>query len=223
MIDLRWFLSHCERVMMCWLDKEMAKLRNFPLLKNGLVLVLCVSAVSCGLFPEKVPLKARHVMYEWHDHGGPGEVNVRINLTTQIAQVRRGQRMIGWCYVATGKEGKGTPAGRYRIMEKMVEKHSNKYGWVENELGEVTNGDATPAVKLKPGETYFPAPMPYWQRLTSYGIGMHVGIIPEPGKPASHGCIRMPQEFCPLFFEVTQVGTPVQIVYGPQDPVMVWN
>lgn len=131
--------------------------------------------------------------------------------------------MIGWCYVATGKEGKGTPAGRYRIMEKMVEKHSNKYGWVENVLGEVTNGDATPEVKLKPGETYFPAPMLYWQRLTSSGIGMHVGGIPEPGKHASHGCIRMPQEFCPLFFEVTKVGTPVQIIYGPQDPVMVWN
>jgi len=209
--------------MMFGKNKARSKARHVTLVKTWGVAMLCMASVSCGLFPEKVPLKAQHVMYEWHDHGGPGEVNLHINLTTQIAQVRRGHRMIGWCYVATGKEGKGTPAGHYRIMEKMEEKYSNKYGWVENELGQVTNGDATPAVKLKPGETYYPAPMPYWHRLTSYGIGMHVGMIPEPGKPASHGCIRMPEEFCPLLFGVTKVGTPVRIIYGPKDPVMVWQ
>lgn len=178
---------------------------------------------SCGFFPEKIPPRASHVMYEWHDFGGLGEVNVLINLTTQRALVKRGKRLIGWCFVATGKEGRGTPAGLYHVMEKSIVKYSNKYGWIENELGIVTNPDATPAVSLKPGETYYPAPMPYWQRLTSYGIGMHVGMIPEPGKPASHGCIRMPKEFCPLFFEVTKVGTPVRIVYGPNDPVIEWN
>lgn len=162
-------------------------------------------------------------MYEWNDRGGPGEVNVEINLTTQKALVKRGKTLIGWCYVATGREGKGTPAGVYHVQEKLVEKYSNKYGWVEDELGNVTNPDAKPGVALKPGETYYPAPMPYWQRLTSYGIGMHVGVIPEPGRPASHGCIRMPKDFCPLIFEVTKVGTPVKIVYGSSDPVIVWQ
>lgn len=181
------------------------------------------SLSSCASTADKPIPRAEHVMYEWHDMGGPGEVNVVINLTTQKALVKRGSRLIGWCYVATGKEGKGTPAGSYRVMEKLVEKYSNKYGWVEDEMGNVTNGDATPAVKLKPGEKYNPAPMPYWHRLTSYGIGMHVGVIPEPGTPASHGCIRMPKDFCPLFFGVTKVGTPVKIVYGPNDPVIVWN
>ena len=178
---------------------------------------------SCSSTSDRPIPRAEHVMYEWHDDGSPGAVNVHINLTTQKALVRRGNRLIGWCYVATGKEGKGTPAGNYRIQEKLVEKYSNKYGWIEDEFGNVTNGDATPAVKLKPGETYFPAPMVYWQRLTSYGIGMHIGVIPEPGKPASHGCIRMPKDFCPLFFEVTQVGTPVKIVYGANDPMIVWQ
>lgn len=178
---------------------------------------------SCSPMSDRPVPRAEHVMYEWHDDGGPGEVNVQINLTTQKAVVKRGSRVIGWCFVATGKEGRGTPAGSYRVMEKLVEKYSNKYGWVEDEFGNVTNGDATPGVKLKPGEKYFPAPMPYWQRLTSYGIGMHIGVIPEPGKPASHGCIRMPKDFCPLFFEVTKVGTPVRIVYGANDPVVVWQ
>ena len=59
--------------------------------------------------------------------------------------------------------------------------------------------------------------MPYWQRITGYGIGMHVGNIPTPGQPASHGCIRMPKEFAPLLYEVTKVGTPVTIEYGKSD------
>ena len=58
---------------------------------------------------------------------------------------------------------------------------------------------------------YVPAPMPYWMRLTSYGIGMHGGLIPEPGKPASHGCIRMPKRFVPVLFDSVEVGTPVTI------------
>jgi lipoprotein-anchoring transpeptidase ErfK/SrfK len=52
---------------------------------------------------------------------------------------------------------------------------------------------------------------------------MHIGIIPEPGKPASHGCIRMPKDFTPRLYEVTKVGTPVKIVYGAQDEVIAWQ
>ena len=54
--------------------------------------------------------------------------------------------------------------------------------------------------------------MPYWMRLTSYGIGMHVGAIPNPGSPASHGCIRMPEATARLVFASSRIGTPVKIV-----------
>jgi L,D-transpeptidase catalytic domain len=198
-----------------------------PTMKQALCTLLSVAALwispSCTPMSDQPPPRAEHVMYEWHDHGGPGQVKMQINLTTQKAIVKRGDRMIGWCYVATGKEGKGTPAGNYYVMDKIVDKYSNKYGWVEDEMGNVTNGDAHPGVRLKPGETYKPAPMPYWQRLTSYGIGMHIGIIPEPGKPASHGCIRMPKDFAPLLYEVTKVGTPVKIIYGSSDEFIAWQ
>jgi len=40
---------------------------------------------------------------------------------------------------------------------------------------------------------------------------MHAGIIPEPGAPASHDCIRLPKPLAPLLFEVTTVGTQVTI------------
>jgi lipoprotein-anchoring transpeptidase ErfK/SrfK len=54
--------------------------------------------------------------------------------------------------------------------------------------------------------------MPNWMRLTGYGIGMHAGIIPNPGSPASHGCIRLPQYMSERLFENAVEGTPVTIV-----------
>lgn len=175
--------------------------------------VLVALSVSCAPAPPKVPLRASHVMYQWYDDGGPGKVSLAINLTEQIVKVRRGGREIGWAFVATGTEGRGTPAGSYRITEKIVDKYSNRYGWIENEYGEVVDDDASPGDRLLPGEVYKPAPMPYWMRLTDYGIGMHIGKIPKPGEPASHGCIRMPAEFVPTLFNMVSIGTPVRITY----------
>jgi lipoprotein-anchoring transpeptidase ErfK/SrfK len=142
-------------------------------------------------------------------------VTVRISLPDQIAEYERGGRPIGWSYVATGKEGHGTRAGTYRIMEKIEDKYSNKYGWIEDEFGNVVDGDAKVGDRVPKGMRYVPAPMPFWMRLTSYGIGMHGGLIPEPGKPASHGCIRLPKDFVPLVYDAVQVGTPVIITHAP--------
>jgi hypothetical protein len=181
---------------------------------------------SCGVGGAK-PLhrSVEPVLYGWHDDGGPGKVTVRISLPDQIAEYERGGRPIGWSYVATGKEGHGTSAGTYRITEKIVDKYSNKYGWIEDELGNVVDGDAKVGDRVPKGMRYVPAPMPFWMRLTSYGIGMHGGLIPEPGKPASHGCIRLPKDFVPLVFDVVDVGTPVTITqepsrHGPISPAL---
>jgi hypothetical protein len=151
------------------------------------------------------------VLYQWHDDGGPGKVSIHISLPDQIAEFQRADRVIGWCYVATGKEGHGTSAGSYKITEKIEDKYSNRYGWIEDEFGNVVDNDAQPGDKVPEGMVYVPAPMPFWMRLTSYGIGMHGGFIPEPGKPASHGCIRLPKEFVPVLFDSVVIGTPVTI------------
>ncbi|BCU76700.1 L,D-transpeptidase family protein [Luteolibacter sp. LG18] len=175
--------------------------------------------VSCSNFSPLTsvslphPAPERH-LFEWNDDGGPGEVAVKINLSTQRATYTRGGRPIGWSYVATGKEGHGTPPGRYSITEKLEDKYSGSYGWIEDEFGNTVNGDATPGTRVPTGCHYVPAPMPYWMRITGYGIGMHAGIIPNPGEPASHGCIRLPKPFAPILFDNVRVGTPVTIVYG---------
>ena len=184
-----------------------------PRFQAAIAAVCAITLNSCSLGPPPPPAKADRIMYQWHDDQGPGSISVSIDLSEQIATVYRGGREVGWSFVATGKEGRGTSPGSYRITEKIVDKHSNRYGWIENEFGEVTDDDASPGDPLEPGERYMPAPMPYWMRLTSYGIGMHVGNIPQPGEPASHGCIRMPKDFVPTLFNMVKVGTPVRIRY----------
>src|SRR5262245_42206782 len=65
--------------------------------------------------------------------------------------------------VSTGQTGYETPAGIFSVLEKNREHYSNLYD------------DAS---------------MPFMQRLTWSGIALHAGVLP--GRPASHGCIRMP-------------------------------
>lgn len=178
-------------------------------LAGGAVALVSTSCSVGGGAP--VSQHSQRKLYEWHDDGGPGKVTIHISLPDQIAEIDRGGRSIGWCYVATGKEGHGTLAGSYKITEKIEDKYSNRYGWIEDEFGNVIDGDASPGDPVPEGAVYVPAPMPYWMRLTSYGIGMHGGYIPEPGKPASHGCIRMPKQFVPVLFDSVDVGTPVTI------------
>ena len=42
----------------------------------------------------------------------------------------------------------------------------------------------------------------------------------NPGRPASHGCIRLPAKFAAKLFTVTKVGTPVMI--GANDWASAW-
>jgi lipoprotein-anchoring transpeptidase ErfK/SrfK len=191
-------------------------MRGFHFLLGGLALAVVSTSCSPVATPgETVHRRPERKLSKWYDDGGPGKVPIRISLTDQIAEVSRDGRDIGWCYVATGKEGHATTPGKYTITEKIEDKHSNAYGWIEDEYGNVTNGDAKPSTPVPPGQRYVAAPMPFWMRLTNYGIGMHAGIIPEPGEPASHGCIRMPKNFVPKLFAVTRVGTPVIITNEP--------
>jgi hypothetical protein len=191
---------------------------SFPQIAGISGLALALLSLSCGI--SRGPAnrhRAERVLYGWHDDGGPGKVNVRISLPDQIAEIKRGDREIGWCYVATGKEGHNTSPGTYKITEKIEDKYSNIYGWIEDDFGNVVDGDAKARDRVPEGMVYVPAPMPYWMRLTSYGVGMHGGIIPQPGEPASHGCIRLPKEFVPTVFDVVDVGTPVVITNEPSN------
>lgn len=175
-----------------------------------MALALMVGCAGREHVPEEPP---RPTLYEWHPEGLTGKPRVTIDLKRQIASVTIGGQPAGWCYVATGKEGHGTPAGSYKITEKVVDKRSTLYGIIVDGEGNTVNGDAdTRKHKPPPGGQFVLAPMPYWMRLTNYGIGMHAGHIPQPGEPASHGCIRLPEDFAPLLFGMVSIGTPVKVI-----------
>jgi len=184
-------------------------LKRFRWIISGLIALFWLS--SCRPTPPPPPPRAGVVFYQWFDDGGPGEVSVQINLRTQIATIKRGSREIGWCYVATGREGHGTPTGSFTISEKVVDKISNRWGTHRDEFGEIVNPSVRFDKPVPEGAKFVPAEMPYWMRLTDKGVGMHGGKIPNPGLPASAGCIRLPNDLAPMLYEVVDIGTPVRI------------
>lgn len=114
--------------------------------------------------------------------------------------------------VATGRSGHATPVGNYTILQKKQDYRSNLYGSIVDANGDTVNSDADARTDaVPPGGRFVGASMPYWQRLTNTGIGMHVGHVPV-GSPASHGCIRFPRANMPMIWERTRLGTPVAVV-----------
>lgn len=181
------------------------------------------SLCSCVLPPEPVrpfPQQGNHpaqppswnnISY-WDDDGSKGSPWMLVDLSRQVAIFYRGENRIGVAAISSGKEERATPAGEYRIMEKIVDKYSTAYGHIEDANGKVVNDDATPRTPVPRGCKYVPAPMPYWMRLTSYGVGMHQGFLP--GYAASHGCIRMDKAVVQQFYNAAHVGMRVKVIRG---------
>jgi len=117
-----------------------------------------------------------------------GAVEVVVSIPLQRAFVYRGTTLIGMTTVSTGRPGHTTPTGSFEILQKRREHYSNLYN---------------------------NAPMPFMQRLTWDGIALHAGQIP--GRPASHGCVRLPLEFARHLFGATQMGGRVHIIDSSPD------
>ena len=84
--------------------------------------------------------------------------------------------------ISTGRHGFDTPAGRYLVTDKERTRFSSLYK----------------------------VPMPYFLRLPFSEYGIHEGY--DPGRPASHGCIRVAgQGTARTLFNRTPIGTLVTI------------
>jgi len=121
--------------------------------------------------------------YVW-DSKSPtsGPLLLTIDLTAQRLLVYRDGALMAATAISTGSLGRETPTGVFTVLAKEVMHRST---------------------------TYDDAPMPYMQRLTEKGIAIHAGDLP--GYPASHGCIRLPNEFAKRLYGITAIGTPVMI------------
>ena len=111
-----------------------------------------------------------------------GTVEIVVSIPLQRAFVYRGGTLIGVTTVSTGRPGHETPVGTFTILQKRREHYSNLYN---------------------------NAPMPFMQRLTWGGVALHAGQIP--GRPASHGCVRLPLAFARHLFGATAMGGEVHV------------
>ena len=129
------------------------------------------------------PLRLKPGQYLWAAAiPEEGETRVVIDLLTQLFYVYRGDQLVGVATISSGKKGMETPLGFWTVFRKAKLGHSRKY---DN------------------------APMPFMQMYDEKGIAFHGG--PNPGYPASHGCVRLPVKFAERLFALTKIGTKVII------------
>jgi hypothetical protein len=118
-----------------------------------------------------------------------GPLTISIAIANQHLTVFDGNAPIAHAPVSTGMSGHPTPMGVFSVIQKQRWHQSNIYSG---------------------------APMPYMQRITWSGVAMHAGILP--GYPASHGCIRMPQDFAVRLYGLTKVGVRVFVTRNDVTP-----
>ncbi len=94
--------------------------------------------------------------------------------------------------VSSGQTGLETPSGIFSVVQKDEDHHSSLFD------------DAS---------------MPFMERITWTGISLHAGVLP--GYAASHGCVRMPEDFAFQLFQISNLGLRVILVRDDIAPAEV--
>ncbi|WP_265563897.1 L,D-transpeptidase family protein [Sphingomicrobium arenosum] len=120
--------------------------------------------------------------FKWDAKGASGTPSVIVSIERQLAFFYLGDTLVGAAAVTTARDNKLTPQGIFPVWLKKQMHYSKAY---EN------------------------TPMPYTQFIDEHGIALHAG--PNPGYPASAGCVRLPKAFAEKLFAKTDIGTTVYI------------
>ena len=123
-----------------------------------------------------------------------GPLQIIISIADQRISLYDNGALIARSSVSTGVASHSTPLGVFSVIGKEKWHRSNIYS---------------------------AAPMPYMQRITWSGIALHAGDLP--GYPASHGCIRLKNDFAVRLFHLTKRGTRVIIAHDDVRPVEISN
>jgi hypothetical protein len=138
----------------------------------------------------------------------PENSSIKVNLATQRGLLMNGDQVVMDYPICSGVKSRPTPQGTFYILEKIVDKRSNKYGKILDASGAVVNSDADSTLDPIPeGGTFQGASMRYWMRLTNDGVGHHIGPVRR--HPASHACIRGPSATMPIVYSKVKVGSRV--------------
>ena len=123
-----------------------------------------------------------------------GPLQIIVSIADQRVSLFDNGTLIARSPVSTGIPGHPTPLGVFSVISKERWHRSNIYS---------------------------AAPMPYMQRITWSGIALHAGVVPE--HPASHGCIRLKNDFAIRLWHLTKRGTRVIIAHDDVQPVEITN
>lgn len=149
-----------------------------------------VSGFTKGREIEPLPPEMKPGDFVWIPEVSPtGPVVIIVSIPDQEMYVYRNGVRIGRSTVSTGAKDHPTPTGIFTILQKREDYESTIYKG---------------------------AKMPHMQRLTWDGIAMHAGKLP--GYPASHGCVRLSEDFAEKLYSVTTHGTTVIVTdqkYAP--------
>ena len=113
-----------------------------------------------------------------------------VSISEQKITVWSADGQVARSSVSTGMIGHSTPTGVFSVIGKERYHESNLYS---------------------------SAPMPFMQRITWSGIALHAGNLP--GYAASHGCIRLPDNFAQKLYGMTRMG--MRVVISDRDIVPV--
>ena len=140
----------------------------------------------------------------------PSNSHIKIDLETQRGLLMNNGEVVMDYPICSGIPSRPTPTGTFYILEKVIDKKSNRYGKYLNADGDVVNGNADAVLDPMPeGCTFEGAQMRYWMRLTNDGVGHHIGPVRR--RPASHACVRGPANAVPIVYEKVKEGTRVDI------------
>src|ERR1700730_1216889 len=123
-----------------------------------------------------------------------GPLQIIISIAHQRVSLYDNGALIARSSVSTGIQHHPTPLGVFSVISKQRWHRSNIYS---------------------------AAPMPYMQRITWSGIALHAGVVPR--RPASHGCIRLKNDFAIRLWHLTKRGTRVIIAHDDVQPVEITN
>lgn len=121
-----------------------------------------------------------------------GPLQIIISLDRQTLRLFDQDGLVEQSTVSTGTGGFPTPTGIFAIIDKEKDHFSNIYRG---------------------------ASMPYMQRLTMSGVALHSGIVT--GRPASHGCVRLPHAYAIHLFRLTKLGARVIIADAELSPASI--
>jgi hypothetical protein len=136
--------------------------------------------------------------------------HIKIDLTTQRGFLMNGEDIVMDYPICSGTKSRPTPTGTFYILEKIVNKRSNRYGRIYDAAGSCVNSDADASSDTIPeGGKFVGAAMNYWMRLTNDGVGHHIGPVRR--VPSSHACVRGPSKTIPTVYSKVKVGSRVDI------------